>query len=41
VPHFREDPSLIGGMLVRVEDRVMDGSVRRQMAVLRRKMLGS
>lgn len=40
VPHFREDPSLIGGMVVRVGDRVMDGSVRRQMAVLRRKMLG-
>jgi F-type H+-transporting ATPase subunit delta len=40
VPHFKEDPSLIGGMLVRVGDLVMDGSVRRQMAVLRRKMLG-
>jgi F-type H+-transporting ATPase subunit delta len=40
VPHFREDPALIGGMVVRVGDRVMDGSVRRQMAVLRRQMLG-
>jgi F-type H+-transporting ATPase subunit delta len=40
VPHFREDPSLIGGLVVRVGDRVMDGSVRRQMAVLRRGMLG-
>lgn len=40
VPHFREDPSVIGGMLVRVGDRVMDGSVRRQLAVLRRQMLG-
>lgn len=41
VPHFREDPSLIGGVLVRVGDRVMDGSVRRQIAMLRRQMLGS
>jgi F0F1-type ATP synthase delta subunit len=40
LPHFREDPSIIGGMLVRVGDRVMDGSVRRQLAVLRRQMLG-
>jgi len=40
LPHFREDPSIIGGLLVRVGDRVMDGSVRRQLAVLRRQMLG-
>lgn len=40
VPHFREDPSLIGGVLVRVGDRVMDGSVRRQLVMLKRQMLG-
>jgi F-type H+-transporting ATPase subunit delta len=40
VPHFREDPGLIGGVVIRVGDRVMDGSVRRQLAVLRRKMAG-
>jgi F-type H+-transporting ATPase subunit delta len=40
VPHFREDPALIGGLVVRVSDRIMDGSVRRQLAVLRRQMLG-
>jgi F-type H+-transporting ATPase subunit delta len=40
VPHFREDPALIGGIVVRVGDRVMDGSVRRQLAALRRQMLG-
>jgi F-type H+-transporting ATPase subunit delta len=40
LPHFREDQSIIGGVLVRVGDRVMDGSVRRQLAVLRRQMLG-
>jgi F-type H+-transporting ATPase subunit delta len=40
VPHFRENPALLGGVIVRVGDRVMDGSVRHRMAVLRRKMLG-
>ncbi|MBX7151488.1 ATP synthase F1 subunit delta [bacterium] len=32
---FRKDPSLIGGFLVRVEDTVIDGSVRRQLEKLR------
>lgn len=40
VPHFRENPSLLGGVIIRVGDRVMDGSVRHRMAMLRRKMLG-
>lgn len=40
VPHFREDPALLGGIVVRVGDRVIDGSVRRRMKALRRSMLG-
>jgi F-type H+-transporting ATPase subunit delta len=39
IPHFHEDPSLLGGMIVRIGDRVFDGSVRRRMAVLRRRLL--
>jgi F-type H+-transporting ATPase subunit delta len=40
VPHFREDPAILGGVVVRIGDRVMDGSLRRQMLSLRRRMLG-
>jgi F-type H+-transporting ATPase subunit delta len=39
LPHFHEDPALLGGMVVRVGDRVFDGSVRRRMTVLRRTLL--
>ncbi len=39
VPHFRTDPRLIGGMIVRVQDRIFDGSVRRKLRALRRAML--
>lgn len=38
--HYRTDPSILGGAIVRVGDRVMDGSLRRRMVRLRRKMLG-
>ncbi|MBI3983173.1 MAG: ATP synthase F1 subunit delta [Gemmatimonadetes bacterium] len=40
VPHVREDPRIIGGVVVKIGDRIMDGSVRRRLAVLRRQMLG-
>jgi F-type H+-transporting ATPase subunit delta len=33
------DPEILGGAVVRVEDRVMDGSVRRRMTKLRRQLL--
>jgi F-type H+-transporting ATPase subunit delta len=41
VPHFRQDPGILGGVIVRMGDRVMDGSLRRKMLILRRRMLGT
>lgn len=38
--HLSEDQSLIGGVLVRIEDTVIDGSVRGYLEVLRDKLLG-
>jgi F-type H+-transporting ATPase subunit delta len=40
VPHVTVDPRIVGGVVVRVGDTVMDGSVRRKLGVLRRQMLG-
>jgi F-type H+-transporting ATPase subunit delta len=37
--HFRADPRILGGVMVRVGDRVYDGTVRRRVAVLKRRML--
>ncbi|HXI64980.1 MAG TPA: ATP synthase F1 subunit delta [Gemmatimonadales bacterium] len=37
--HFRADRAILGGVVVRVGDRIYDGSVRRKLAVLRRRML--
>ena len=39
IPHFRTDPDILGGVIVRVGDRVMDGSLRRRIKILRRRML--
>ncbi len=39
IPSFYEDPSILGGVLVRVGDRIYDGSVRRRMTMLRRHLL--
>lgn len=39
LPHFRTDPSILGGLIVRVGDRIMDGSLRRKMMALKRQML--
>lgn len=36
---FRREPRLVGGMVVRVQDRVLDGSIRRRMQLLRRELL--
>jgi F-type H+-transporting ATPase subunit delta len=37
--HFRTDRGILGGVIVRVGDRIFDGSVRRKLATLRRRML--
>jgi F-type H+-transporting ATPase subunit delta len=39
VAAYLVDPEILGGAVVRVEDRVMDGSVRRRMTKLRRQLL--
>jgi F-type H+-transporting ATPase subunit delta len=39
VPHFYVNPGILGGLVVRVGDMVMDGSVRRRLGVLRSRML--
>lgn len=36
---FKRDPRLVGGMIVRVKDRVMDGSLRRQLQLMRRTLI--
>jgi F-type H+-transporting ATPase subunit delta len=38
VPHVGIDPSIVGGVVVRMGDTVMDGSVRRKLSILRRRM---
>lgn len=40
VPHFFVNPAIVGGVVVRVGDTVLDGSVRRRVAKLRTAMLG-
>ena len=39
VPHLTVDDRILGGLVVRVGDTVMDGSVRRKLATLRQRML--
>lgn len=39
VAGFAVDPEILGGAIVRVGDRVLDGSVRRKLAQLRRQLL--
>jgi F-type H+-transporting ATPase subunit delta len=36
---FRSDPRILGGVVVRVGDRIFDGSVRRRLTALQRRML--
>ena len=37
--HFRVDRNILGGVVVRVGDRILDGSVRRRLMALKRRML--
>jgi len=39
VPQVRVNPNIMGGIVVRIGDRVMDGSVRRRLGILRSRML--
>ena len=39
LPAFTVEPEILGGTIVRVGDRVLDGSVRRLMVKLRRQLL--
>ena len=41
VPHFIEDERILGGVIVRVGDRVMDGSLRRRLDDLRATLVRS
>ena len=41
VPHVRVNPAILGGVVVRVGDTVMDGSVRRRLAMLRNRLVHS
>lgn len=39
VPHVNVNPAILGGIVVRIGDTVMDGSVRRRLSRLRNRML--
>ena len=39
IPRYRVNPRIIGGVIVRVGDRIMDGSVRHHLQMLRRSLL--
>lgn len=39
VPHVQVNPAIVGGIIVKWGDRVLDGSVRRQLLSLKREML--
>ena len=37
--HYSVDPSLIGGMVIRIKDRVVDSSIRTKLADMKRELL--
>lgn len=39
VPHVTVNPTILGGMVARIGDTVIDGSVRKRLSTLRNKML--
>lgn len=41
VPHVQVNPAIVGGIVVKYGDRVLDGSVRRQLLSLKREMMNA
>lgn len=41
VPHYIIDPSILGGVVIQLEDRLIDGSLKRQLQTLEDKLLRS
>ena len=41
IPHVREDPKILGGIVVRIGDRVMDGSVRKRLKTLKARIVAA
>jgi F-type H+-transporting ATPase subunit delta len=39
VPHLSVNPAILGGVVVKVGDKVMDGSVRKRLSTLKRRVL--
>ena len=39
IPHFRVKPDIIGGLVVRTNDTIYDGSIRRRLDGMRRQLL--
>ncbi len=41
VPHVRVNPHILGGVVIRYGDRVMDGSLRRRLLSMRRQLMAA
>jgi F-type H+-transporting ATPase subunit delta len=41
VPHISTNPAILGGVIVKVGDTVIDGSVRKRLSVLKQRMLAT
>ena len=41
IPHVRVKPEILGGLVVRTDDTIYDGSIRRRVDGMRRRLLGA